>query len=57
MIGNEMTILWIIVLKFNACTILKITTYCNISPDFKLQNETQCTHHSFCLINIYKKTK
>ena len=29
-----MTILWIIVFKFNTCAILKITKHCNISPDF-----------------------
>ena len=31
-IGNEMPILCIIILKFNTCTIFKIIIYCSISP-------------------------
>ena len=32
LIENEMTILCITVLKLNTCSVVKITTYCNISP-------------------------
>ena len=36
LIENEMTILCIIVLKFDTCTLLKIATYCNISPQLNI---------------------
>ena len=46
---NEMTMLCIIVLNFNTCTTLKITTYCIISPRKTL---TQYISQFFEMLNL-----
>ena len=57
MIEKEKTILCILVVKFNTCTILKITTYCNISPNIRIHSIQLETQNDFLSIEYLKLTK